>query len=78
MDSLYHFVFSFIAALSFNLHMKHRMRFVFLAALGGTLIDVDHFFRFVPGLALPVTRPFHNLFFIILDPLVLFAVAFHL
>ncbi|MFH1257487.1 MAG: metal-dependent hydrolase [Candidatus Micrarchaeota archaeon] len=74
MDSLFHFVFSVIGALALDLHKKHRMWFVFAAAAFAVAIDFDHFFNIDPNYA----KPLHNIFFVVLVPLILFYFSYRL
>ncbi len=78
MDTLFHFVFSVLAALALGLHQKHRLLFVFWAAFFSILIDVDHLFLLFNPSLFPVHRPLHNIFVIIFLPLALFLIAFYI
>ncbi|MFH1473335.1 MAG: metal-dependent hydrolase [Candidatus Aenigmatarchaeota archaeon] len=70
MDSMFHFIFPIIAALAARLNVKHPIKSILAAAVLTVLIDVDHFI----GLE---RATFHNVFVIILLPLVLLYLAFH-
>ena len=72
MDSLFHFIFSVIAALALDLHKKHRLVFVISAASFAVLIDFDHFL----GWDAAYIKPLHNAWIAILLPLLLFYVAY--
>ncbi|MFH0970943.1 MAG: metal-dependent hydrolase [Candidatus Micrarchaeota archaeon] len=72
MDSLFHFVFSIMAALALDLHKKHRLVFVLSAASFAVLIDFDHFL-FIDPLN---PKPFHNIFVAIGLPLFLFYISY--
>jgi membrane-bound metal-dependent hydrolase YbcI (DUF457 family) len=72
MDSLFHFVFAFIAGLAIGLHKKHSIRTLALLSFAAILIDVDHFFP-----SYPETKVLHNLFVTFLLPLLLFIVSFY-
>ncbi|MFB6245410.1 MAG: metal-dependent hydrolase [Candidatus Nanohaloarchaea archaeon] len=69
MDSLFHFVVSFLAGMSINPRLKHRIWDVAAVALAGVLIDIDHLLFSFP-------RAFHNVFVAVLLPLTLFYIAF--
>ncbi|MBU1197398.1 hypothetical protein KJ765_02695 [Candidatus Micrarchaeota archaeon] len=71
MDSLFHFLFGFIAALALDLHKRHKLWFVGLAALMGVLLDFDYF------LTSTTLRPFHNVFIAIVLPIGLFFILRH-
>lgn len=70
MDSLFHFVFAFIAGMAVNTKLDHRPFWVALVALSAVLIDVDH-------LIFAYTRTFHSLVFVVGVPALLFYAAYH-
>ncbi|MEK6843280.1 MAG: metal-dependent hydrolase [Candidatus Micrarchaeota archaeon] len=72
MDSLFHFVFSIIAAFALDLHKKHKLEFVVFAAMFAVAIDFDHFLFW----DVDYVKPLHNLFVAVLLPLVLFYLAY--
>ncbi len=72
MDSLFHFVFSVIAALALDLHKRHKLWFVLAAASFAVLIDFDHFL-YIDALN---PKPFHNVFVTIGVPLLFFYAAY--
>lgn len=72
MDSLFHFIFSIIAALALDLHKKHKFEFVISAASFAVLIDFDHFL----GWDAAYIKPLHNLIVGFLIPLLLFYLAY--
>ena len=67
MDSLFHFILAFMAAMVVGLHKKHGLRIIFIFAAIAVLIDLDHWI--MPGV---VTKPLHTIFIAVLLPLVLF------
>lgn len=72
MDSLFHFVFAFIAGMALNLHRRYKLEFIFLASLFAVFIDFDHF------LVGPANfRPLHTVFVTALAPFLFFLTAFY-
>ena len=78
MDPLFHFIFSVVVAFALGLHRKHKAFFVIGVAVAASLIDLDHLISIFYN---PVNSiyfaPFHNLFFVILFPLILFLISFY-
>jgi lysylphosphatidylglycerol synthetase-like protein (DUF2156 family) len=68
-DSLFHFVFAFIAGMAVNVKLRHKAGWVALVALAAVAIDIDH-------LMFAYQRAFHNVFVVVLLPLALFYVAY--
>lgn len=68
-DSLFHFVFPFLAIMATGLKIKHRIAVAFTLAMLAVLLDVDHLFGMVARGTL------HNVFVTLLLPLGLFVVA---
>lgn len=66
MDSLFHFIFALIGGLALNLHRKHKIELIVGLAFLSILIDADHFWGLI------ARGTFHNLFFVIGVPFVLF------
>ncbi|MEK6954740.1 MAG: metal-dependent hydrolase [Candidatus Micrarchaeota archaeon] len=73
MDSLFHFIFSIIAALAVDLHKKHKLPFVIFAASFAVAIDFDHFLGWDPS----YIKPLHNIWVAFFLPLLLFYLAYH-
>lgn len=69
MDTLFHFVFAFIAGMAVNVKLDHRPMMVAGVALSAVLIDIDHLFFAYP-------RALHSLFVTALVPLLLFYAAY--
>ncbi|MDY6769239.1 MAG: metal-dependent hydrolase [Candidatus Nanohaloarchaea archaeon] len=74
MDSLFHFVFAFIAGMAVNVKLDHEPMWVAVVALSAVLIDIDHLL-FLAGV-LPFPRTFHALLFTVAAPLLLFYAAY--
>ncbi|MBW6461626.1 MAG: metal-dependent hydrolase [DPANN group archaeon] len=70
MDTLFHLVFSVIVGLAICLKRKHKISILIALASLSILVDIDHFFWF------ETRGTFHNIFFIFLIPLTLFAVSY--
>lgn len=68
-DSLFHFVFPFLAILASGLKMRHRILVALILASLAVVLDVDHFF------GLLARGTFHNIFVTLLLPIALFGVA---
>jgi len=69
-DTLFHFLFPLMALLIARLRFRHRISVSVMMAASAALLDVDHFF------GLEARATLHNIFFTLLFPLVLYAVAF--
>ena len=69
MDTLFHFIFPLFALMIARIKFKHRIPVALGMAASAALIDVDHFWIFVPR------ATFHNIFFTLLLPLSIFALA---
>lgn len=69
MDTLFHFVFGFIAGMAVNVRLRHRPLWVAGVALAAVLIDMDH-------LIFAYSRTFHTLFVTVLIPALLFYAAY--
>ncbi len=69
-DSLFHFVFPFLAIMATGLRIKHRIVVAVALASLAVLLDIDHFLGFVPR------GTFHNIFITLLLPALLFLIAF--
>ncbi|MDY6762006.1 MAG: metal-dependent hydrolase [Candidatus Nanohaloarchaea archaeon] len=74
MDSLFHFVFAFIAGMAVNVRLDHRPLWVVLVAFSAVLIDIDHLL-FLAG-ALPYKRAFHSFLVVGLLPAALFYASY--
>jgi membrane-bound metal-dependent hydrolase YbcI (DUF457 family) len=70
MDILFHFVFPIIAAFAAKVHLRHPARNILIAAFLSLLIDLDHLVGITRG-------TFHNIFILILIPLLFVAYTFH-
>lgn len=68
-DSLFHFVFPFIAIMATGLKMKHKVTIAIVLAIVAVGLDADHFF------GLDARATFHNVFVTLLVPLALFGIA---
>ncbi|MCK5334342.1 MAG: metal-dependent hydrolase [Candidatus Aenigmarchaeota archaeon] len=69
MDTLFHFIFSFIAGMAV-FRGKHKVSVIATIALLSILVDIDHFF------GLSARGTFHNVFIVFLVPLVAFITAY--
>jgi membrane-bound metal-dependent hydrolase YbcI (DUF457 family) len=69
-DTLFHFIFPFLALLIARPKFKHRLIVAILLAASAALLDIDHFFGMVPRGTL------HNVFVTLVFPLTIFALAF--
>ncbi|MBU3896313.1 MAG: metal-dependent hydrolase [Nanoarchaeota archaeon] len=70
MDILFHFIFPIIAAIAAKVHIRHPIRNILIAATLTVLVDVDHLVGFTRG-------TFHNIFVLVLIPLLFVAYTFH-
>ena len=71
MDTLFHFVFPLMAAMAAQVHIKHPVKNLLIAAfLASIVLDLDHFI-FIER------ATFHNLFITLLLPSLLVFHAFH-
>ena len=70
MDTLFHIVFSVIVGLAICLRRKHKISILIILASLSVLIDIDHFFW------LETRGTFHNIFFVLFIPLILFAISY--
>ena len=71
MDSLFHFIFPLIAIAAARVRIKHyTIPTILTIALAAVLLDVDHFFGFVPR------GTFHNIFITALFPFLILALSF--
>lgn len=70
MDSLFHFIFPIIAALAARVHIKHGIKTVLGLAFLTVLMDIDHYFGFIPR------GSFHNIFLTLIIPLLLIVWSF--
>jgi membrane-bound metal-dependent hydrolase YbcI (DUF457 family) len=70
MDSLFHFLFPLIAMLAARIRLSHGLVTVLGISAAAVLIDVDHYFGFVPR------GTFHNVFVTVLLPVTLLALSF--
>ena len=68
-DSLFHFVFPFLAIMATGLKLKHRIVVAAVLASLAVFLDVDHFFGLV------ARGTFHNIFVTLLLPFSLFLLA---
>lgn len=68
-DSLFHFVFPFLAIMATGIKMKHRIIVALILASLAVLLDIDHFFGMVARGTL------HNVFVTLLLPFSLFLIA---
>lgn len=75
MDSLTHFMLPIIAALATRIHLKHGIRNIILLGTATVLIDIDHFYPIVNIFGNRLL--FHNVFFMIIIPLILIFYAFY-
>jgi membrane-bound metal-dependent hydrolase YbcI (DUF457 family) len=64
-----------IAALATGVHLKHKLRNIFLLGIVTVLLDIDHFYPIVNIFGNRLL--FHNVFFLILIPLILIFYAFY-
>ncbi len=67
MDALYHIVLSLLGAMALGFHLKHTKMFVLLACLLSAVMELDR----IPNVFF--TGALHNLWFVLVLPLALFA-----
>ncbi len=71
MDTLFHFSIVLFALVPLGLHKKYGWKVVLALAFTAILVDLDHFM-------MKDFKPLHNVFFMILLPLILFLIFYKL